>query len=98
MPNSRASCQIGQHAAQHDVRHAAGLLVHIAAEEQQVYYALVHLDGLAPGVVVDGLDVVDALVVVIDVVELVVFAQLVAEGGHGLRELLLALRVAYRRW
>ena len=81
-------------AAHHHVRAPVRPLIHIAAEEQQVDDSPVHLDGAFPGVVVDGPDVVYALVLVVDVVQLVVLAQLVAEGGDGLGELLLALGVA----
>ena len=84
-----------QDAAHGGVQLPSRLLIHLFAVEQQVDYPTVDLDGLAARRVVYRLDVVYALVIVIDIVELVVLPQRcsvtpAAVGGEGL----LALRVA----
>ena len=83
-----------QHAAHGDVQLAARRVVHLAAEQQQVYYPLVDLDGTLPRRVVYRLYVVYALVLVVDIVEPVVLLQPRLQFfGYGAK-FLLRLRVA----
>src|SRR5699024_1214708 len=84
-----------QHAAHRGVELSARLFIHLAAEQQEVYYPPVHLYGLAARRIVYRLYVVYALVVVVDVIELVIFLQprldALCDGG----ELLLAFGVTH---
>src|SRR5699024_10256872 len=83
----------GEDAAHGDVQFAAGGVVHFDGQFEHINDPLVHLDRRDAGVVVDGFDVVDALVIVVNIVEPVVGDQIVVEGLHLLVELGLAVAV-----
>ena len=82
-----------EHTAHGDVQLAVGGVVHGLGQLQHPQDLIVHGHGGKAGVVVDGLDVGDAVVVVVDVVELVIFQQVGVESVHLGGELLLAVAV-----
>ena len=82
-----------EHTAHGDVQLAVGGVVHGLGQLQHPQDLVVHGHGGEAGVVVDGLDVGDAVVVVVDVVELVVFQKVGVECVHLSGELLLAVAV-----
>ena len=82
-----------EHTAHGDVQLAVGGVVHGLGQLQHPQDLVVHGHGDKAGVVVDGLDVGDAVVVVVDVVELVIFQQVGVECVHLGGKLLLAVAV-----
>ena len=82
-----------ENTAHGDVQLAVGGVVHGLGQLQHPQDLVVHGHGGKAGVVVDGLDVGDAVVVVVDVVELVIFQQVGVESVHLGGELLLAVAV-----
>ena len=82
-----------EHTAHGDVQLAVGGVVHGLGQLQHPQDLVVRGHGGKAGVVVDGLDVGDAVVVVVDVVELVIFQQVGVECVHLSGELLLAVAV-----
>ena len=82
-----------QHTAHGDVQLAVGGIVHLLRQFQHPEDPVVHRHRIGTGMVVDGLDVDDAVVVVVDVVELVVGHQIGVQGVHLRGEFLLAVAV-----
>ena len=82
-----------QHAAHGDVQLATRSVVHLLGQFQHPQNFVVHRDGGLARVVIDGFDVHDAVIVVVDVVELVVFQQVCVKGGHLSVEVLFAVAV-----
>ena len=85
----------GQHAPQGGIDLAAGVLAEVPAEEKQVDDFAVHNHGRPAGGVVYRLEVDHAVIVAVDVVELVVLQQRVMEGLGGGLKVLLTLRIAH---
>ena len=85
----------GQHAPQGGIDLAAGALAEVPAEEKQVDDFAVHNHGRPAGGVVYRLEVDHAVIVAVDVVELVVLQQRVMEGLGGGLKVLLTLRIAH---
>ena len=82
-----------QHAAHGDVQLAVRGLVHPVGQLQHGQDAVIHFNGGLARVVVDGLHVGDAVVVVVDVVELVVGNQVGVQSVHLGVEFVLAVAV-----
>ena len=82
-----------QHTAHGNVDLAAGQVVHLPRQFQHGEDAVVHLHRGFPGVFVDGLNVHNAVVVVVDIVELIVGDQILMQRLHLGVELLLAFAV-----
>ena len=85
----------GQHAPQGGIDLAAGALAEVPAEEKQVDDFAVHNHGRPAGGVVYRLEVDHAVIVAVDVIELVVLQQRVMEGLGGGLKVLLTLRIAH---
>ena len=83
-----------QHRAEGHVHLAAGGLVHFLGFHQQVHDPVIHLHRALGGAVVQVVQVGHALVVVVNVVQLVVFGQILMQGVHLLVPFLLAGGVA----
>ena len=82
-----------QYAAHGNVDLAAGQFVHLLCQLQHGKDAVIYLYRGFPGVFVDGLNVHNAIVVVVDIVELVVGDQILMQRLHLGVELFLALAV-----
>ena len=82
-----------QHAAHGNVDLAAGQLVHLPRQLQHGEDAVIYLYRSFAGVFVDGLNVHNAVVVVVDIVELVVGNQILMQRLHLGVELFLTLAV-----
>ena len=82
-----------QHAAHGHVQLAVCGVVHLLSQLQHGQDAVIHLHGGFAGVVVDSFHIHHAVVVVVDVVQLVVRDQVSVQGFHLLSELFLALAV-----
>ena len=76
---------------------AAAVRIQVPAQEQQVQDPRIHRHRGDPRLVIDGLEVVDPLIVVVNVVELVVFQQQIVSHLRRLCKDLLALRIAHDR-
>ena len=82
-----------QHTAHGNVDLAAGQVVHLPRQLQHGEDAVIHLYRGFAGIVVDGLNVHNAGIVVVDIVELVVGDQILMQRLHLGVELFLALAV-----
>jgi len=71
-----------QQGADGDVELAVGKVIEALGQLQHVNDVRIHLDGLDAGVVIDGLDVADAVVIVVDIEQIVVVLEQLIGGGE----------------